>query len=123
MPRVRAACRRAPEGLPRTAPGFQGWGSKHYHGHRERLRQRFLQGGEEAVADYELLELLLFFSVYRRDTKPIAKAMLQAFGGLGARARGRAGPLRRVPGARCPPMRRPSCARRATTTSASRRSC
>jgi DNA repair protein RadC len=35
------------------------------------------------VADYELLELLLFFSVHRRDTKPVAKAMLQAFGSLG----------------------------------------
>ncbi|HEX6015083.1 MAG TPA: DNA repair protein RadC, partial [Geminicoccaceae bacterium] len=58
------------------------WGSKHYHGHRERLRQRFLGGGP--VADYELLEMLLFFAVYRRDTKPIAKKMLKAFGSLGA---------------------------------------
>ena len=66
------------------AGSFQSWGSKHYHGHRERLRKRFLEGGAAAVADYELLELLLFFSVYRRDTKPIAKAMLAAFGGLGA---------------------------------------
>ena len=66
------------------AAAVQGWGSKHYHGHRDRLRQRFLQGGGEAVADYELLELLLFFSVHRRDTKPVAKAMLAAFGSLGA---------------------------------------
>ena len=73
----------APRGLAEAGGSFQGWGSKHYHGHRDRLRQRFLQGGEEVVADYELLELLLFFSVHRRDTKPIAKAMLQAFGGLG----------------------------------------
>ncbi len=65
------------------AAAFQGWGSKHYHGHRERLRQRFLHGGSEAVADYELLELLLFFAIYRRDTKPIAKEMIKAFGGLG----------------------------------------
>ncbi|HEX6013785.1 MAG TPA: JAB domain-containing protein [Geminicoccaceae bacterium] len=67
-----------------TAGDFQGWGSKHYHGHRERLRQRFLGGGPAAVADYELLEMLLFFAVYRRDTKPIAKEMLKAFGSLGA---------------------------------------
>ena len=67
-----------------SAAAFQGWGSKHYHGHRERLRQRFLQGGGDAVADYELLEMLLFFAIYRRDTKPVAKAMLTAFGGLGA---------------------------------------
>ena len=63
---------------------FQSWGSKHYHGHRERLRQRFLQAGSDGIADYELLELLLFFSIYRRDTKPIAKEMIKVFGGLGA---------------------------------------
>ena len=73
-----------PRGLAEDGPsGFQGWGSKHYHGHRERLRQRFLGSGQEALADYELLELLLFFAIYRRDTKPIAKEMLAAFGSLG----------------------------------------
>ena len=66
-----------------SATGLPGWGSKHYHGHRERLRQRFLHAGSEAVADYELLELLLFFAIYRRDTKPIAKEMIKAFGSLG----------------------------------------
>ena len=60
----------------------QGWGSKHYHGHRERLRQRFATTTPDALADYELLELLLFFSVRRRDTKPLAKEMLARFGGL-----------------------------------------
>ncbi len=49
-------------------------------GHRERLRERFLQGGPEAVADYELLELLLFRAIPRRDVKPLAKALLQRFG-------------------------------------------
>ena len=63
---------------------FQGWGSKHFHGHRERLRQRFLEATPGALADYELLELLLFFSVYRRDTKEMAKKLLDRFGGLGA---------------------------------------
>ena len=67
-----------------SATGIPAWGSKHYHGHRERLRQRFLHAGSEAVADYELLELLLFFAIYRRDTKPIAKEMLKVFGSLGA---------------------------------------
>ncbi len=61
-----------------------GWGSKHYHGHRGRLRERLLQHKEGSLADYELLELLLFFSVYRRDTKPAAKALLERFGSLGA---------------------------------------
>jgi DNA repair protein RadC len=55
---------------------------KHFLGHRERLRGRFSEVGPSALADYELLELLLFFSVYRRDTKPLAKAMLDRFGGL-----------------------------------------
>ncbi|GBD43032.1 hypothetical protein HRbin40_00495 [bacterium HR40] len=55
----------------------------HYHGHRERLRTRFLEVSPAALADYELLELLLFFSVHRRDTKPIAKDMIERFGGLG----------------------------------------
>jgi DNA repair protein RadC len=76
----------APPGLAEAEPAaFQGWGAKHYHGHRERLRQRFLEtAAPDALADYELLELLLFFSVYRRDTKPIAKHLLAGFGSLGA---------------------------------------
>ncbi len=70
-------------GLAEEATSFEAYGSKHYHGHRERLRQRFMDAGPDALADYELLELLLFFSVWRRDTKPLAKAMLERFGGLG----------------------------------------
>lgn len=54
----------------------------HYHGHRERLRNRFREHGETALADYELLELLLFRLIPRRDTKPIAKALLERFGTL-----------------------------------------
>ena len=49
-------------------------------GHRERLRERFKQGGVDAVADYELLELILFRAIPRRDTKPIAKALIKRFG-------------------------------------------
>jgi len=49
-------------------------------GHRQRLKQRFTDGGPEAMPDYELLELLLFGALPRRDTKPIAKRLLQAFG-------------------------------------------
>lgn len=54
----------------------------HYLGHRDRLRERFAQTGAEALADYELLELLLFRSIPRADTKPIAKALLARFGSL-----------------------------------------
>jgi DNA repair protein RadC len=55
----------------------------HYHGHRDRLRQRFREGGGTALADYELLELILFQAIPRRDVKPLAKALLQRFGTLG----------------------------------------
>ncbi|SIQ02417.1 DNA repair protein RadC [Rhizobium sp. RU20A] len=54
----------------------------HYHGHRERLRTRYRDQGDTALADYELLELLLFRLIPRRDTKPIAKALLDRFGTL-----------------------------------------
>jgi DNA repair protein RadC len=55
-------------------------GDPHYHGHRERLRERFGQVGGEALADYELLELVLFRSIPRRDVKPIAKELIRRFG-------------------------------------------
>lgn len=55
---------------------------EHFHGHRDRLRQRFRESGDRALADYELLELLLFRLIPRRDTKPIAKALLARFGSL-----------------------------------------
>jgi len=52
-------------------------------GHRKRLRERFLKSGAQALADYELLELLLFTAMPRRDTKPVAKALLKRFGTVG----------------------------------------
>jgi DNA repair protein RadC len=52
----------------------------HYHGHRERLRQRFYGAGPDALSDYELLEMALFPALPRRDTKPLAKALLKKFG-------------------------------------------
>jgi DNA repair protein RadC len=54
----------------------------HYHGHRDRLRQRFLDGGADALPDYELLELILFAANPRADVKPMAKALIDRFGGL-----------------------------------------
>lgn len=54
----------------------------HYHGHRQRLRARFKDAGADALADYELLELLLFRSIPRQDTKPLAKALIARFGSL-----------------------------------------
>jgi DNA repair protein RadC len=52
----------------------------HHLGHRERLRRRFAEGGEAALPDYELLELLLFRSIPQRDVKPLAKQLIQHFG-------------------------------------------
>jgi len=53
----------------------------HYTGHRDRLRARFLNA-PESLPDYELLELLLFMAIPRRDVKPIAKALIARFGSL-----------------------------------------
>jgi DNA repair protein RadC len=50
-------------------------------GHRDRLRDRF-ELGPDALPDYELLELMLFRMMPRRDTKPIAKALIRRFGSL-----------------------------------------
>jgi DNA repair protein RadC len=52
----------------------------HYYGHRERLRGRFREAGADALSDYELLELLLFRALPRRDVKPLAKSLLEKFG-------------------------------------------
>ncbi|HEX2727507.1 MAG TPA: DNA repair protein RadC [Beijerinckiaceae bacterium] len=52
----------------------------HYHGHRDRLRARFMEGGDKALQDYELMELILFRSIPRRDVKPLAKEILRQFG-------------------------------------------
>lgn len=50
--------------------------------HRKRLRQRFMQGGPDAVPEYELLELLLFRAIARQDVKPLARRLLDAFGDI-----------------------------------------
>lgn len=54
----------------------------HYLGHRKRLRDRFMETGGDALADYELLELLLFRAIRRADVKPLAKDLLKRFGTL-----------------------------------------
>ncbi|MET4102634.1 DNA repair protein RadC [Roseovarius sp. MBR-78] len=48
--------------------------------HRRRLRERFLNGGAAAIPDYEMLELVLFRAIPRRDVKPMAHALLARFG-------------------------------------------
>jgi DNA repair protein RadC len=61
-----------PEGKEDAAP--------HYHGHRERLRERFRTAGADALSDYELLEAVLFRAQPRRDVKPLAKTLIATFG-------------------------------------------
>ena len=56
--------------------------AKHHDGHRDRLRERFSEAGQGSLADYELLELVLFRTIPRRDVKPIAKALIARFGSL-----------------------------------------
>ena len=57
-------------------------GTPHHHGHRQRLRKRFMDTGGEGMPDYELLELLLALSIPRRDVKPLAKTLISRFDGF-----------------------------------------
>lgn len=67
-------------------------------GHRERLRQRLLKGGSEALADYELLEFLLFAAIRQGDTKPLAKQLIGHFGSFSAVLNAEPGALQQVKG-------------------------
>lgn len=55
-----------------------------HDGHRAKMRQRFLKGGLENFADHEALELLLYYAIPRRDTNPIAHALMERYGSLSA---------------------------------------
>ena len=55
-----------------------------HDGHREKMRQRFLKSGLDAFADHEALELLLYYAIPRRDTNPIAHALMERYGSLSA---------------------------------------
>lgn len=68
----------------------------HYLGHRERLRARFLEHGAASLQDHELLELVLFTAIPRRDVKPLAKDLLREFGNLWAVLTAAPDRLRRV---------------------------
>ncbi len=52
----------------------------HNRNHRQRLRSRFMRAGKQALQDYELLELIMFRAIPRRDIKPLAKTLLAEFG-------------------------------------------
>lgn len=73
----RAALHRDPATHDAGAPN-----ENHARGHRERLRARFMRAGLEGLHDYELLELILFRAIPRRDVKPLAKDLIRRFGGF-----------------------------------------
>jgi DNA repair protein RadC len=70
----------------------------HYLGHRERLRERFRKGGADALGEYELLELILFRAMPRRDVKPLAKALIARFGSFAETVSARPERLREIDG-------------------------
>jgi DNA repair protein RadC len=78
--------------------GFKDAGKPNYPGHRERLRRRFRDAGADALPDYELLELILFRAAPRRDTKPLAKAILARLGTFAEALNAPEELLREVPG-------------------------
>ena len=55
-----------------------------HHGHRDRLRKRFLMHGLDVLQDHEVLELLLFYALPRKDTNELARVLLQHFGSIAA---------------------------------------
>lgn len=70
----------------------------HFHGHRDRLRERLLERGGASLADYEVLEFLLFSARARGDMKPLAKRLLEKFGRLSAVLTAEPAALRQVQG-------------------------
>lgn len=73
-------------------------GKPHYHGHRARLRARFLETGGAGIPDYEILELILFGVFRNGDVKPLAKALIAECGSLGAVLSAAPERLMKVPG-------------------------
>ncbi len=86
----------APRRTPKPKEGDQP--KPDYLGHRDRLRQRLLLAGTEALADYELLEFLLYSAKPQGDTKPTARALMNCFGSLAGVLGADADALRAVPG-------------------------
>jgi len=76
-----------PEGAeerPGTSRSGLPFASTGPHGHRARMREKLLARGPDALADYELLEMLLYFAMPKGDTKPLAKALINRYGSFAA---------------------------------------
>ncbi|HEY0235168.1 MAG TPA: DNA repair protein RadC [Afipia sp.] len=82
--------------MPLLTSGFSE--APHYHGHRERLRDRFNEAGADALSDYELLEMVLFRALPRRDVKPLAKTLIAKFGSFAEVVHAPEPRLRETPG-------------------------
>lgn len=80
-------------------PGLGAGSAPHFLDHRERLRDKFMSAGHQALADYEMLELVLFRAIPRQDVKPLAKRLLAAFGDFNRVISAPAPQLARQPGA------------------------
>lgn len=85
-------CQSAPQ---TSMPAFESTGPT---GHRKRMRQRVMAQGAAALADYELLEMLLYVGVPRKDTKPLAKSLINAFGSFRAVIEAKEEDLRQIGG-------------------------
>jgi DNA repair protein RadC len=70
----------------------------HFHGHRQRLRERLIAAGADNLPDYELMEVLLFAGNPRGDTKPLAKELIDRFGGFAEALSADRDDLLQVPG-------------------------
>jgi DNA repair protein RadC len=81
-----------------AAQGKAKVGTVHYHGHRQRLRERFLKSGLESFADYEAVELLLTLAVPRKDVKVAAKLAIERFGSFRGVLDAPLEELRKIPG-------------------------
>lgn len=69
---------------PKTSAMVPGRLPSYIRDHRRRLRTRFLEGGAQALPDYEILELVLFRAIPRRDVKPLARVLMDRFGDFNA---------------------------------------
>lgn len=87
---------KAPDTSPQSPADAK---AKSQAGHRSRLRERFLNGGADALPDYELLELVLFRAIPRRDTKDLAKQLLKKFGSFAETINAPSERIREVEGA------------------------
>ncbi len=84
IPGFAEAANHLAETLARPPPADPPFPSTGPHGHRTRMRQKLLERGAEALADYELLEMLFFFAQPKGDTKPLAKRVINQFGSFAA---------------------------------------